>query len=122
MHVASFRLLFMIVRDDPPQARPASLAPLGTPALACACPGLPALAQRASLRLHLFDLALGGLLLVRRPASTAAHAAPGLALPHANFPARLSTLPQLEGGQWSTDFKDFVWQCLRKVGAAALLF
>jgi hypothetical protein len=23
--------------------------------------------------------------------------------------------PQLEGGQWSTDFKDFVWQCLRKV-------
>ncbi|KAL4440368.1 hypothetical protein ABPG75_003369 [Micractinium tetrahymenae] len=22
--------------------------------------------------------------------------------------------PQLEGGQWSTDFKDFVWQCLRK--------
>lgn len=24
--------------------------------------------------------------------------------------------PQLEGSQWSTDFKDFVWQCLRKVG------
>ncbi len=23
--------------------------------------------------------------------------------------------PQLEGSQWSTDFKDFVWQCLRKV-------
>lgn len=22
--------------------------------------------------------------------------------------------PQLEGSQWSTDFKDFVWQCLRK--------
>ena len=27
--------------------------------------------------------------------------------------------PQLEGAQWSTDFKDFVWQCLRKVSAAA---
>jgi hypothetical protein len=28
--------------------------------------------------------------------------------------------PQLEGGSWSTEFKDFVWQCLQKVRCTAV--